>query len=168
MKHHALLRHSAFSALAFAALALAALASPAAAPAGITPAALFQDHAVLQCDLPVPVWGRAAAGEEVRVTLAPAPGVIPSAAGEGGAVASETTAGADGRWLVRLPPLAASVAPRELVITAAARPLIRSFRVGVQLPEAPAEDALGQWAVCSPETVGDLSAAAPFLIKAAD
>jgi sialate O-acetylesterase len=48
---------------------------------------------------------------------------------------------------------------------AAAHPLIRAFRTGVQLPEAPAENALGQWAVCSPETVGDFSAAAYFFAR---
>jgi len=45
--------------LPFALVALAC-AGPAAAAPELAP--LFQDHAVLQRDKPVPVWGRAAPG----------------------------------------------------------------------------------------------------------
>ncbi|MEG0185263.1 MAG: sialate O-acetylesterase, partial [Stenotrophomonas sp.] len=54
---------------------------------------LFQDHAVLQRDQPIPVWGNAAPGTTVSVTLA------------GRTVT--TRADASGRWQARLAPLAA-------------------------------------------------------------
>jgi len=58
--------------------------------ADVTPHALFRDHAVLQREVPVPVWGTASPGENVSVRLADRPAVT-------------TTAGADGRWQVHLP-----------------------------------------------------------------
>ncbi len=60
----------------------------------------FQEHAVLQRDKPIPVWGWAGPNEEVVVRL-------------GGAAARMTT-GTDGRWLVRLPAMPAG-GPHELV-----------------------------------------------------
>jgi sialate O-acetylesterase len=60
----------------------------------------FQDHAVLQRDKPIPVWGWAGPDEGVVVRL-------------GGAAARMMT-GADGRWLVRLPAMPAG-GPHELV-----------------------------------------------------
>jgi sialate O-acetylesterase len=35
----------------------------------VVPATLFTDHMVLQRDRDVPVWGKAAPGEQVRVTF---------------------------------------------------------------------------------------------------
>ena len=67
-------------------------------------APIFSDHAVLQRNQPIPVWGTAGANQEVLVTLA-------------GNAATVTTA-ADGTWMVRLPPLPAG-GPHELVATAA-------------------------------------------------
>jgi sialate O-acetylesterase len=49
---------------------------------------LFKDHMVLQEGTAVPVWGTANAGEHVTVTLA--------------GQSAETSAGADGHWLVKL------------------------------------------------------------------
>lgn len=54
---------------------------------------LFSNHAVLQRELPIPVWGWCTPGARVRVTLA----------GQAG----ETFAADDGKFLVRLPPLQA-------------------------------------------------------------
>jgi sialate O-acetylesterase len=54
---------------------------------------LFVDHAVLQQGIAVPIWGTADPGEAITVSLA--------------AQTVRTVAGADGRWLVRLAPLAA-------------------------------------------------------------
>ncbi len=62
---------------------------------------LFADHAVLQRDATIPVWGWAAAGEAVTVTLA------------GGM--TQTVAGADGAWRVTLGKLPAG-GPHTLVI----------------------------------------------------
>ncbi len=64
----------------------------------------FQDHAVLQRDQPIPVWGWAGPNEEVVVHL--------------GSGAAKVSAGADGRWLVRLPSLTAG-GPHELIASSA-------------------------------------------------
>lgn len=63
-------------------------------------APVFSDHAVLQRDRPIPVWGVAAPDQEVVVALA--------------GRTARVTAAADGSWLVRLPPLPAG-GPHELV-----------------------------------------------------
>ena len=70
-----------------AALALWLALAPGLALAAEAPpilAAIFQDHAVLQRDRPIRVWGSAAPGEDVTVSLA-------------GESASAHT-GPDGRW----------------------------------------------------------------------
>src|SRR3954470_2380747 len=82
---------------------LACLASALVARADVTLAPLFQDHAVLQCDQPVPVWGRADPGEAATVAF--------------GGQRVRTAAGSDGRWVVRLAPLVASTRPVDLVAT---------------------------------------------------
>ncbi|MFZ4778843.1 MAG: hypothetical protein ACOYM3_26045 [Terrimicrobiaceae bacterium] len=69
---------------------LGALTFAAALHADVTPHALFCNHAVLQRDKPIPVWGQAAPGEKVTVRLAEK-------------IAETAVAGADGRWSVRLP-----------------------------------------------------------------
>ena len=66
---------------------------------------LFHDHAVLQREQPIPVWGTTAPETEVIVRLA--------------GTAARVTAGPDGTWLLRLPPLPAG-GPHELVATSAA------------------------------------------------
>lgn len=63
---------------------------------------VFGDHMVLQRDSAVPVWGEAAPGEAVTVEFA------------GQRLAA--TAGADGKWLVRFAPLAASAESRTLTV----------------------------------------------------
>jgi len=67
---------------------------------------LFTDHTVLQRERPAPVWGWADPGEAIRVEFA--------------GQTKSTTAGADGRWLVRLDPMPASAEPRTLAIRSAA------------------------------------------------
>lgn len=62
---------------------------------------IFSDHMVLQCDMAAPVWGWAAAGEEVTVSI--------------GGQSASATAGADGKWKVSLKPLAAADST-ELVV----------------------------------------------------
>ncbi len=76
---------------------------------GFTPAAVaevslpsvFSDHMVLQRRQANRVWGKAAPGEKVIVTI--------------GAQSHEATAGADGAWQVMLKPMEASSAPVPLV-----------------------------------------------------
>src|SRR4249920_3647186 len=75
----------------------------AAGRADVTLAPLFQDHAVLQRDLPLPVWGRATPGEHVSVTFHDQ--------------TIGATAAADGRWIVCLDAVPASMEPAELIVT---------------------------------------------------
>lgn len=82
--------------------------------ADVVPASLFCDHAVLQQGMPVPVWGAAAEGEQVTVEFA----------GQ-----HATTTAHDGRWMVRLAPLAAG-GPHTLTITGNNRVVISDVLVG--------------------------------------
>lgn len=81
------------------AIALTSVVRPAAA--GLL-YSTFQDHAVLQREAPIPVWGIATAGATVTVTLAKGTAATSS-------TASRATAhtGADGHWQVTLPALPA-------------------------------------------------------------
>lgn len=94
-----------------------ALLAATSALAEVKLANLFNDHMVLQRDMPVPVWGTAAPGEEVKVSFAGA---------------SQTTkAGGDGRWQVTLAPLAASAEGRELTAAGQGKPaVIKDVLVG--------------------------------------
>jgi sialate O-acetylesterase len=74
-------------------LVIAAACLASAAEAAPTLHALFSDHAVLQRERPIRVWGTAAPGEKVAVTL--------------GTATRAATAGKDGDWQVELPPMAA-------------------------------------------------------------
>ncbi len=78
-----------------AAVTLLLAATPAFAQSSAAPrlAAIFSDHAVLQRDRPIPVWGDGTPGAALTVEL------------DGRAV--RTTADADGRWRVELPAHAA-------------------------------------------------------------
>ncbi len=81
---------------------LAILLATRPATANVTLNPLFADNAVLQQGVPVPVWGTADPGEKVTVEFA------------GQSIA--TVAAADGKWLVRLKPLALGE-PRSLTVT---------------------------------------------------
>jgi len=72
-----------------------------AAEAKVTMPQLFQDGMVMQRGKAIPVWGKADAGETVTVTL--------------NKKKVQTTAGADGRWRVDLPPMKAG-GPYELTV----------------------------------------------------
>ena len=165
-------------------LLLTTLASLCAADLKL--AALFSDHMVLQRDKPVPVWGRADAGESVTVEFA---GQKKSA-----------IADATGKWQVKLDPMTASAESRALIVQSgnpdrklqiadvlvgevwlgsgqsnmamrisgaqnykneqatANLPLIRTFNEGSNASAKAQTDASGKWTVCSPETVGTFSA----------
>jgi sialate O-acetylesterase len=98
------------SALLFLSASLLAVAQE------LTLSPLFSDGMVLQRELPVAVWGQAAPGETVTVEFA---GQTVSA-----------PASADGRWSLRLAPLAASAAPRPLRIRSSTTLEIRDVLVG--------------------------------------
>lgn len=84
------------------AVVLVALSSHAVAACRLP--SFFGDHMVLQRSKPVPVWGWAAPGEAVVVTFAEQ--------------TVRTVADGDGRWLVKLHPLAASAEGRTLEVRA--------------------------------------------------
>jgi sialate O-acetylesterase len=158
--------------------------------ADVTLAPLFRDHAVLQHDKPLPVWGKADAGEHISVNF------------RGQTIS--TTADANGRWIVYLNAAPASTTPAELVITgnntvriadilvgevwlcsgqsnmartvsqaqnaateiaAANFPLIRHFKVEQTVADAPATTTRGSWAVCTPATASDFTAVGFFFAR---
>lgn len=162
-------------------------------PTVVTPAlfdAMFQDHAVLQRGRPIKVWGRAAPGAAVSVSL--------------GQAQIQATAGADGVWRATLPTQTAGgpyvltarsagasqsvsdimigdvwlcsgqsnmefavrqATNAESEIGAANDAKIRLFLVGRSSLPAPsaAPRAVGQWRVTSPQSVRDFSAACYFM-----
>ena len=78
--------------------------------------AMFQDHAVLQRDQPLRIWGEAAPGDTVRVSIA--------------GRRATARAGDDGRWEARLPALRAG-GPHQLEVRTAARSqTVRDLLVG--------------------------------------
>jgi len=70
---------------------------------------ILSDHMILQCSQAVPVWGWAEAAEQVTI--------------EFGGQSKTATTDNDGRWMVRLDPLAPTATPRELIVRSG-----RSFR----------------------------------------
>lgn len=155
-------------------------------------ASLFTDHAVLQRDRPVPVWGTAEAGEEVAVTFA--------------GQTARARAAADGCWRVVLGAMPARSEGGDLVasgrnvvaihdvvvgevwlcggqsnmawpvkksrraaeeIAAADRPLVRHLRLALTTAEAPAAtvDTRGGWQRASPGTAGDFTAVGYFFAR---
>ena len=100
--------------LAAAASALALQASP------VLPH-LFSDHMVLQRDMPISVWGRADASEQIIVTLAEQ--------------SAHTVSGADGRWKVALAPMAGGgprggAYPNDSLAAPASAPMMGSAENG--------------------------------------
>jgi sialate O-acetylesterase len=89
-----------FGVPALAALLVAATLH-AQTPASLSFGRLFQDHAVLQRDRPIEVWGRAGNGEDITVSIA--------------ASTARARADASGRWSVTLP---ATSAGGPFVLTA--------------------------------------------------
>ncbi|MDB4442575.1 hypothetical protein N9219_04055, partial [bacterium] len=72
------------------------------AQADVTVPTMFSDHAVLQRNMSVPVWGTASAGEEVTVKF------------NGQQI--KTTADENGDWMVTLDPMEANSSPGDMVI----------------------------------------------------
>ena len=64
--------------------------------------AVFSDHMVLQSDAALAMWGWADAGEAVSVSIA--------------GQSQTATAGADGKWLVKLGKLKATGEPQKLIV----------------------------------------------------
>ncbi len=170
-----------------AGLLAAVLFFPAMSVAELKLPAMFSDAMVLQRDQPVRVWGWATAGSEVSVQL----GVQKRTAktdGNGrwevdlGAMAaggpySVVVAGDGGRvaiddvlvgevWLCSGQSNMAMTVNRaknsEEEAAAAKYPQIRMFKVNSGHSQEPQTTCSGEWAVCSPDTVGGFSATAYF------
>lgn len=148
-------------------------------------AALFSDHAVLQSEQPVPIWGWAEPGDLITVSFA----------GQNASAVADI----EGKWNVRLDPLPSSAqaqilkvssskSPADLIVEdilvgevwlgsgqsnmamqvagcrnfdqekkAAQWPQIRMFTNRKGSTPEPQSDASGSWIICSPKTVGSFS-----------
>jgi sialate O-acetylesterase len=174
--------------------ALSAALCSAAAPAHAEPVLgpLFTDHAVLQRERPIAVWGTADPGEEVTVTL--------------GSATARGRADESGEWRIELPAMKAGgphrlVAARAEGATAAAEdvligdvwlcsgqsnmelavshslgadaaalappdPQLRLFTVQRRAEEAPvAQVDGGPWQIAGPDTIPPFSAACYFMVR---
>ncbi len=169
-------------------LLFVALALPLHADVSIAP--IFGDHAVLQRDQPVKIWGRAETKEKIAVTFA--------------GQTHSTVADAQGHWVVTLSPLPASSLGSDLLIqgktsltfhdvmvgdvwlcagrsnmeftvdhalnsgaetAATEHPLIRQFKVKFTASDHPADTVEGSWEVCSPAAVAHFTAIGYFFAR---
>jgi sialate O-acetylesterase len=165
---------------------LLAIAGEDGAMADVRLPAMFSDHAVLQRDMPMPIWGWAEAGEKVAVSIA--------------GQSHTTVADADGNWQVTLESLAVgkpltlvvegnnrlevsdilvgevwlcsgqsnmewnvwSSRDADLEVPKADHPQIRLITCNPQGSQVPVENFDGRWQLCSPKTVGEFSAVGYF------
>jgi len=172
-------------------IVLCVLASPAFAD--VTLPKVINHNMVLQRDQPLPIWGWAAAGEDVTVSL-----------GDGNT--ATTKAGDDGKWQVTLKPMQAdggktahtlivkgkneiklqniligevwlcsgqsnmewpmtATNDSKKEIDAANHPRIRLFHVPKNPAAVPQKDVNATWQVCTPQTVPGFSAVAFFFAR---
>jgi sialate O-acetylesterase len=171
-------------------LFFAAMLSVMTVSADVRMPGIFTDHAVLQRNAPIKIWGWADRGERVTVYL--------------NNVKRSVIADQTGRWLIVMEEIAAG-GPHELVVkgkntirftdiligevwlcagqsnmqfvvknTASVSeatpkanfPAIRHFKVKEKIAAAPSDDiAGGAWTVCSPETVQSFTAVGYFFAK---
>ena len=97
-------------------LALAAICLAGVSRADVSLPAMFGDHAVLQRDMPVPIWGTATPGENVTDSF--------------NGQSHITTADGDDHWKVNLVPMPASTSPGELIVTANNEIRLQSVQIG--------------------------------------
>ena len=142
-------------------------------------AKIFTDHGVLQCDMPTPIWGKAAPGTPVNVRFANQ--------------TKTTKSDQQGNWQVQLDPLPTNASPAELTVTSGSKtitltdilvgevwlcsgqsnmghalsratggeeaiasanhPKLRLFRVKQNPAYSPVDDVEGEWIVCSPDAL---------------
>jgi sialate O-acetylesterase len=178
--------------LHLAALAAALLATPAAAQNAPLLHTLFQDHAVLQRDRPIAIWGKAKPGETVQVTLAgksadvraardgswraelpamPAGGPFTLTAAAGGATQTVSDVLVGDVWLCSGQsnmewPVAASInGPGE--VNNSNDPQTRILTIEHDTAVAPARDFIRPvaWKPVSKDTIGDFSAVCWFMAR---
>lgn len=101
---------------AWTALFIVVLWATNTAVAAVVPSCLFSDHAVLQANREVPVWGWDNPGQNVTVTLGP--------------VSASGIANANGRWEVKLPAMKASEMPQELKMAGSTTVIVKDVLVG--------------------------------------
>jgi len=168
-------------------LAVIALAGVAALRADVRLPAIFSDHLVLQQGVAVPVWGWADAGEKVSVgfggrtvdVVAGADGAWTAKIGPLPANASAGTLIVKGRneivirdmlvgevWLGSGQSNMAMTVSRSKDFPAeqpaATFPAIRMFKEESARAASPQREGKGKWVICTPETVGNFSAALYF------
>ena len=97
-------------------IALAAAACAGAVPADVRPAAIFTDGAVLQAHRPVPVWGMADPGEQVKVSY--------------GTNSKSAVADAKGFWRVDLPKMEYVKEGKDLTIAGKTTVIFHDVLVG--------------------------------------
>ncbi len=90
--------------VAYAQQTAVAPAEKSATKAELSLASIFSDHMVLQRDMKLPIWGKAAPGAKIAVQL--------------GETKADATADENGEWRVSVGPLKAGGAPLELNVTA--------------------------------------------------
>jgi sialate O-acetylesterase len=174
----------------FACSLLSFFAASKLASADVKLPSIFSDHMVLQKLDKVPIWGTAAPGEHVAITL--------------NGVKGETDAGSDGKWRVNLDlhdqapgPYEMTVAAKNQLtvhdvlvgevwlcggqsnmelevsrtigapaeIAASANPQIRLFQVKGKFALEPLDDCEGQWLIAGPSTTGAFTAVGYYFAK---
>ena len=95
---------------------LACACIPMTAPADIVLPDVFSEGMVLQRDLPVPIWGTADPGEAVTVQFA--------------GQQHSTTAGENGRWMIKLEPLSTSSKGSKLTVKGSNELILNDVLVG--------------------------------------
>lgn len=173
-------------------LGLGLLAIPA--PAAVTFAGLFQNNMVLQRDLPLRVWGQAANGAAITVTLRHNGNPVRT---------GQATATASGSWLVTLDPVTDTTGTYSLEATGDGSATvsnlllgevwlcsgqsnanmslldhsgaitflpgdagIRHFDVSKRTSATPDESVIGNWAIPSASTSGEITAMGFFYARA--
>ncbi|MHB0998909.1 MAG: sialate O-acetylesterase [Armatimonadota bacterium] len=169
-------------------ISAAGLLHASSAAATVKPNGLFTDGAVIQRDMPVPVWGTADNGEEITVKF------------HGQSI---STVARDGKWMVRLEPMKAG-GPYTMTITGSSKIRVKNIMVGdvwvcsgqsnmafnllgdidykeaassssdsrlrcLTVPEAssklPIHDLSGNWREANPQTVGGFSAVGYYFAR---
>ena len=177
--------------LAAPALAVVAILSQSLSAAEqLSLGSLFTDHAVLQRDMAVPVWGKGEPGQQVTVQFA--------------GQEKKSPVDKEGRWMVKLDPMAASAEGQTLtvkaepdgealarrnvlvgevwicsgqsnmamnvggasngpeIIAAAGDPQLRMFGAAARATDEPQDSIGGNWVVDSPQTAPGFSAVGYF------
>ena len=84
--------------------------------------ALFTDNMVLQRGIPVPIWGWAAPGKEITVS-------IKGTQGGAGATSAKATSDADGKWMAKLGPFEAG-GPYSVTVSGPAEVTLNNVLIG--------------------------------------